>query len=133
MSPAEKRARAAELRAEARRLVKEAETDEAVARLDAQRESLLAAAARHAETGRMCRPVWVAEPMAPGTRVVVRVQGPNIVVAQVTGSGTLTDERAYSMRDGRTLVAPGWRLETDASRGKLDVAATLQAWRDWCW
>lgn len=131
VTPAEKRARAKMLRAEARQLVQDAEADEAIARRE---EATARARVREAEqvaSLELCRPVWRDVPTTQGAEVLVvrDVVNGRILVGRLAGGEVVS----YPIRGG------GYREDTWGkpwaqilASGRIDARATLVAWREHC-
>lgn len=130
MTPAEKRARAKELRKEARRLDQEADTDEAIARREAEIARARAREEEAIDAEGNCRPVWRLAP-APG-----RFGGPVIVRDVVDGCFLLGRANGAGEVVAYPIRGSGWRRGTWGMDvvpfGRLDVEATLLAWRTYC-
>ena len=85
------------------------------------------ASLEHAErvASTMCRPVWAVE--RPGGPWVVRdIRDGRIVVGHPTVAG---EPASYSIRTG---CADALFVVERAKYGRLDVDATILAWRAWC-
>jgi hypothetical protein len=127
------RARAKALRAEAKAkrdeakdLESRADVADAYAARDAARARSHEAALEVAAT--MARPVWrTPELTGADVLVVKRVGGGDIVVGHALHD---RDDKAYKTGHGWTA---GFAYSIAQGHGpRLDVAATLQAWRAWC-
>jgi hypothetical protein len=135
VTPAEKRARARNLRSEARKLDREAKDQEFLDNLrkqQAERERLDAEAVK---VGGSCRPVWKAPPRGhEADLLIVRdVTGGRIIVGHPSRDHT-PDVRAFRVRGGGYAEIAHWteaHIKT-ALAGHLNIAATLEAWRAVC-
>ena len=78
----------------------------------------------------MCRPVWLVERTSTRPLVVVGVSVGMIWVSTPPIEGMEPDKYRYSIRSG--LPDDVWRAAGTDCAGRIDAAATLQNWREWC-
>lgn len=128
-TPQELREAARRMRAEARSLVKRAEDLELAERLRAMREASREAAEERAAFH--CRPVWSpSHERAGGPWVVLGIENGQILVGAPPRPGRTAEAVVgYSTTSGWALDK--WREEA-IRLGRLDVRATIAAWRTWC-
>jgi hypothetical protein len=128
-TPREMREAARRMRAEARALVRRAEELEFEEKLRAQREASREAAEERAASH--CRPVWSpSHERAGGPWVVLGIEAGQILVGAPPRPGRAAEAvAAYSTGTGWSRGS--WREEA-IRMGRLDVRATIAAWRAWC-
>ena len=83
-----------------------------------------------ARAATMCRPVWLVERTSANPLVVVDVSVGMIWVSTPPIEGMEPDKFRYSIRSG--LPDDVWRAAGTDCAGRIDAAATLQNWREWC-
>lgn len=129
MTPADLRAKAKALRAEAAKLVKEADNIEAAeAHANRVRRSRETAEAKAAS---QCRPVWTADP-GDGVYVVAGISDGCFAVERVWPVASSPVVRRYLVRTGYRMSDMWERHDPVISRSRLDNTATILAWRAWC-
>lgn len=129
MTPTELRAKAKALRAEASKLIREADDIEAEQAAAHRRES--SRAALEAKAATMCRPVWITDP-ADGVYVVAGISDGCFAVERVWPVASSPVVRRYLVRTGYRMSDMWERYDPVISRSRLDNTATMLAWRAWC-
>lgn len=129
MTATELRARAKQLRAEATRCIRDAESLEA-ADASAHRAAT-SRAALEVKAASMCRPVWGLEGL-DGVYVVVNIEAGCFLVRDLRAVGGNVGPYPYRVRDGRYGGSPYTQTSEAVRRARLDHVATMLAWRAWC-